>query len=277
MTTAEQDTDQVAARPASGVTIVPEQLTNLRDACGLSRAKLAEKTGEILFDYGRFAEVLTGRVKPDAQTARAMWVALDCQPGDLFRGLPPDLPRSGAPLWFRSHDNWSLDTDAVARLMHERSVITDDGELRSWNYADLATATARHWFSRDAVNKNEAGNRRVKPETLQAYCQILGCEPRDMMAGARPVPDGATQAHRETLDQNRALREWADAQDPPVSYRTPGNRISYAGARKKYEAWLAEQAERAAATGSWPPGWDRARQEAATQAWQRREGESLAS
>jgi transcriptional regulator with XRE-family HTH domain len=276
MTATEQDTDWTAPRPASGVTIVPELLTNLRDAAGLSRAKLAEKTGEILFPYDRFAEILTGRVKPDAQTARAMWMALDVRPGDLFRGLPPGLPRGGAPLWLRSHDDWSLDTEAVTRLTHERSVITDDGELRSWNYADLARATARHWFSRDAVNKNEAGKRRVKSETLAAYCQILGCEPADLMDGAEPVPDGATAEHQAELDRNRELREWADAQDPPVPYRRNG-RINYTVVRKRYEAWLATQAERAVATGSWPPGWDLEKQEMATQAWQRRENTAVAS
>jgi transcriptional regulator with XRE-family HTH domain len=240
----EQDTDRAVARPASGVAIVPEQLTNLRDLRGLSRAKLAEKTGELLFDYDRFADILTGRVRPDAQPARAMWMALDVRPGDLFRGLPPDLPRSGAPLWLRSHKDWFLDTEAVTRLTHERSIITDDGELRSWNYADLAKATARHWFSRDAVNKNEAGERRLKNETLAAYCEILECDPADLMEGSElEFPEGwqgATSVHRETLDRNKALRDWADAQDPPVIYRKNG-RISYTGLRKAYDAWLAGQ------------------------------------
>jgi DNA-binding Xre family transcriptional regulator len=145
-------------------------------------------------------------------------------------------------LWLRSHGDWSLDTGAVDRLRDQRSVITDDGELRHWNYADLAAATARHWFSRDAVNKNEAGKRRLKSETLQAYCQILGCQPADLMAGAQPVPDGPTRAHRDTLDRNARMRAWADAQDPPVPYRNPGNgRISYTKLRKVYGAYLASQ------------------------------------
>jgi transcriptional regulator with XRE-family HTH domain len=241
MTATTQDRDPVAARPASGVTIVPGQLERLRDAHGLSRAKLAEETGKILFDYDRFAEILSGRIQPDAQTARAMWMALDCQPGDLFRGLPPDLPRGGAPLWLRSNDGWSLDTGAVTDLMHQRSVITENGDLRQWNYGDLAATTARNWFSRDAVNKNEAGKRRVRADTLAAYCQILECTPAQLMAGSEELPDGATAEHREALDINAEMRAWADSQDPPVPYRRPNGRINYTGLRKAYSAHLASQ------------------------------------
>ena len=103
-----------ARRPASGIAIDPEQLTRMRDLVPLSREDLAERAGLLLFDYARFARVLDGTLKPDAATARVLWLALDCAPGEIIRGLPPELPRNAVPRWLRANwDAWSLDLAAV--------------------------------------------------------------------------------------------------------------------------------------------------------------------
>lgn len=215
--TAEQDTDEAAAQPASGIPIIPEQLTNMRDRRALSREDLAEKVGELLFDRDAFMSVLSGDAPADARTARALWLTLGCRPQDLVTGLP-GMARADVPLWLRRNDGWTLDTGAVKA---QRTV-------RGWTESQLADAVARHWFSRDAVNKIERGERRPKARTLRAICMILRCRPEQLMAGSRPLPDGATTVHRDLLGYNKAMRAWADSQDPPIPYRDPvSKRIRY--------------------------------------------------
>lgn len=225
------------SRPASGITIDPEQLARMRDLRALSREDLAERTGEVLFDYARFPRILRGEVPANAQMARALWLALDVTPGDVIRGIPPELPRSAIPRWLRRNTGWHLDTASVDAFR----------EQRGWPEETLASATSRHWFSRDSVAKIERGERRPKARTLRAFCQILKCEPPGLMPGSEPLPDGHTKEHRAQLDYNAGMREWADAQDPPVPYRAPGRkgkrgRIRYPQELKdRYAAWLAEQ------------------------------------
>lgn len=229
-----QDTDR--ARPASGIPIVPEQLTRMRDARALSRQGLAERAGELLFSRDRFAEVMSGRVQPDAQLARALWLALDCEPGALVRGLPPGLPRAEVPLWLRRNSGWTVDTEAVRRLRGQRSRMNGD-RARKWTDGDLAAAAARHWFSRDMVNKIETGDRRPSARTLAAFCKVLDCEPADLMDDAPELPDGATKAHRDLLGYNKGMREYADARG--IGYRVNG-RIKYPDdLREAYAEYLA--------------------------------------
>jgi transcriptional regulator with XRE-family HTH domain len=231
MTTA-QDTERAGVRPASGIVIVPEQLTRMRDRKALSREDLAEKTGELLFDREAFARVMSGEMPADARLARALWVTLGCRPEDIIRGLPPDLGLAAVPRWLRAHpDDWALDLDAVTQL----------AAVRGWTRDALAGAMARHWFSRDSVNKIERGERRPKARTLRAFCEVLRCRPEQLMPGGKELPDGKTRMHRELLDYNEGMRAFADAQDPPISYRNPdNNRIRYtAELREAYEDWLA--------------------------------------
>jgi transcriptional regulator with XRE-family HTH domain len=225
--TAVQDQDATAARPASGIAIVPEQLTRMRDLRSLSRAGLARRVGELLFDRDGFAEVVTGRVQPDAQMARALWLALDVSPHDVLRGLPPGLPVPDVPLWLRRNPGeWTLDTDAVTRLRKVRASMGDTGQIRMWTNADLADAASRHWFSRDMINKIETGARRPSPVTLAAICQVLRCEPADLKEGSDPLPDGETARHLAVMHRNNEMRKYADAKG--ISYRSPGTgRIRY--------------------------------------------------
>lgn len=235
--TAEQDTDRTWAT-ASGIAIVPEQLTNMRDRRALSREDLAERTGELLFDREAFAAVLAGKAPADARMARALWLTLGCHPRDLVTGMP-EMARADASMWLRRNSGWTLDTEAVKA---QRTV-------RGWTEKQLADAVARHWFSRDSVNKIERGERRPKARTLRAFCQVLGCRPEQLMAGSKPLPDGATSMHRELLDYNRGMRAWADAQDPPIPYRDPvSKRIRYTKLRPLYEAYLASQQDEALAS-----------------------------
>jgi transcriptional regulator with XRE-family HTH domain len=235
---------RAARRPASGIVIDPLQLERMRDLVPLSREDLAEKTGELLFEWEpgglkQFSAIMSGRLPADPRTARLLWLALDCAPGDILDGLdlPPGLPLSGLPRWLRQHDGWSLNLAAVGRLNGERG----------WTQDDLAVAVSRHWFSRDSVNKIERGERRPKARTLRAFCAILGCKPADLMPGSDvQLPEGwqgSTSVRRELLDFQRGMREFADAQDPPISYRRAG-RIRYsADLRDAYAEYLAGQDE----------------------------------
>lgn len=229
----EQDTEPDAAHSAASIAIVPEQLTRYRDALHLSREDLGERVGEVLFDRDAFAAILAGVIPADARTARALWLTLGCRPQDLITGLP-EMARAETSLWLRRNSGWSLGTDAVKA---HRTV-------RGWTQDQLADAVARHWFSRDSVNKIERGERRPKARTLRAFCQVLGCRPEQLMAGSKPLPDGATSMHRELLDYNRGMRAWADAQDPPIPYRDPvSKRIRYTKLRPLYGAYLASLKE----------------------------------
>jgi transcriptional regulator with XRE-family HTH domain len=230
----DEDTDLAAARPASGIVIDPERLERMRDLVPLSRDGLARRTGEILFDRERFSWVLRGAAMADARTVRALWLTLGCLPDAVIRGLPPGLREADVPKWLRRNPGtWSLDLAEIARRRDQRD----------WTEDDLALAVSRHWFSRDSVNKIERGERRPKGETLDAFCQILSCKPADLMKEASDqLPEGATAEHRSTLGQNKAMRNWADAQVPPVPYRNPGNgRIRYTVLRRAYHQWLAMQ------------------------------------
>jgi len=223
-----------ARRPASGIAIDPEQLTRMRDMVPLSREDLAEQAGMLLFDYARFARVLDGSLQPDAATARVLWLALGRAPGEIIRRLPPGLPRNKVPRWLRANwDAWSLDLTAVDQW---RTAL-------GWSRDDLAHAAAQYGFSRDSVNKIERGERRPKARTLRAFCQILGCKPVDLMPGSRELPEGETAARAALIEFNKGMREWADAQDPPLSYRTPGGRINYdsTGVREAYGEYLTGQ------------------------------------
>jgi DNA-binding Xre family transcriptional regulator len=232
MISTDAETEDTAAHPASGIEIDPVQLERMRDMVPLSRDGLARRTGEILFDRERFGWVLSGAAPVDARTARALWLTLDCAPRDIIRGLPRGLRLAQVPKWLRRNAGWSLDTGAVK----QRSA------ARDWSDADLALGVSRHWFSRDAVNKIERGERRPKGETLAAFCQILGCKPKDLVKGSEPLPDGATSDHRTALERNAEMREWADAQDPPVPYRNPDTgRIRYTVLSRAYQRWLASQ------------------------------------
>jgi transcriptional regulator with XRE-family HTH domain len=234
VTAQDDDTDLAAARPASGIVIDPERLERMRDLVPLSRDGLARRTGELLFDRERFSWVLRGAADADARTARALWLTLGCRPDAIVTGLPPGLRENEVPKWLRRNPGaWSLDLAEITRRRDQRD----------WTEEDLALAVSRHWFSRDSVNKIERGERRPKGETLDAFCQILGCTPADLMKeSSDPLPEGATAEHRSTLDQNKAMREWADAQDPPVPYRNPGNgRIRYTVLRRAYHQHLASQ------------------------------------
>lgn len=232
-------------RPASGITIDPDQLIRLRDLRALSREDLAEHTGEILFDYDYFTGVLSGSLAADARMARVLWTALGCEPGELITGLPPGLPRNMTARWLRQNSSgWSLDTGAVRRLMQQRG---QSGK-------SLAAVAARHWFSRDSVNKIERGERRPKARTLRAFCQILGCTPGDLMPGGRRLPEGRTRARRELQDYNAGMRAFADKHG--ISYRHPETgRIRYS--RELREAWASylagqeagKQASRTAGAG----------------------------
>ena len=145
------------------------------------------------------------------------------------------MARADVPLWLRRNDGWTLDTGAVKA---QRTV-------RGWTESQLADAVARHWFSRDAVNKIERGERRPKARTLRAFCTVLRCRPEQLMAGSRPLPDGATTVHRDLLGYNKAMRAWADERG--ISYRHPETgRISYAKVRPLYEAHLASQSAKLA-------------------------------
>ncbi len=222
-------TQDTSAQPATGIPIVPAQLTRMRDRRMLSREDLAERTGEVLFDRAAFTRVLSGDAPATPQMARALWTALGCRPQSLVSGLP-EMARADAPLWLRRNPGWSLDTDAVKA---QRVV-------RGWPEQELADAVARLWFSRDMINKIERGERRPRARTLRAFCQVLRCRPEQLMAGSKPLPDGATSMHRELLDYNKAMRAWADERG--ISYRHPGTgRISYAKVRPLYEAHLASQ------------------------------------
>lgn len=251
-------TVQDRARPASGIAIVPEQLERMRDRRALSRQKLAERAGEILFDRDWFAEVLSGRVQPDAQLARTLWMALDAEPADLIRGLPARLPRAEVPLWLRRNPGeWTLDLKAVRRLRQVRARLDEGtGELRTWTPADLADAAARHWYSRDMVNKIETGERRPSSDALDAFCQVLDCEPADLMDDAPELPPGNTQAHRELLGYNWEMREYADARG--IRYRNGAGRIKYPDAlREAFARYLAGRLSRGLEVppGTGPDGW----------------------
>jgi transcriptional regulator with XRE-family HTH domain len=233
--TAVQDAEAVA-RPASGIALAPGRLTLLREQRGMSGARLAERAGGLLFDRDRFAEVMSGRVQPDAQMARAIWMALDSEPRDLIRGLPKRLPAPDAPLWLRRNPGrWTLDLDAVNQLRGERSRLDEGtGEIRAWTPADLAAAAARHWMSRDMVNKIERGARRPSPETLAAVSQVLGCEPKDLTGGSGQPHDGEDRGVPvPAVSEYDAMRAYADAHG--ISYRNPRGRIQYRKLREAYE------------------------------------------
>lgn len=214
-------------RRASGISIDPEQLTRMRDLYPMSREALAERTGELLFDRDWFAGVLAGRVPPDARLARALWLALDCEPGELIPGLPDEMTASEVPRWLRGNPGWSLSPGAIRKR----------AARRDWTEDDLAAAVSRHWFSRDSVNKIERGERRPKAATLEAFCKVLGCRPADLMPGSRELPEGPTRIRRELLDWNEGMRTYADSRG--ISYRTDSGRIRYPpGLREEYERWL---------------------------------------
>ncbi len=176
-------------------------------------------------------------MQPNAQMARALWLALDVSPRALFRGIPPDMSRASIPRWLRRNAGWHLSLDELNAIRAERG----------WTDAGLAAAVSRHWFSRDSVAKIERGERRPKARTLRAFCTILDCTPSQLMPGSEPLPDGHTKAHRKLMDYNDGMRAFADAQNPPVPYRAPGRdgkagRIRYSrDLRERYAAWLAGQ------------------------------------
>lgn len=234
-----------APRRASGIAIDPGQLTRMRDAVPLSRAELAARTGQLLFDYGLFYRVLAGTVRPEVRMVRVLWLALDCSPQDIVPLIPPGLSPAEAGKWLKANDGWSLDLGAVARLREEHPVVDADGVVTGcWQLEDLAAAAGRNWFSRDEVNKIEqAGDsgtgRRPKGDTLRAFCQILSCKPADLMPGSDPLPDGQTAARRAQLDFNAGMRAYADERG--ISYRR-GDRIVYSpGLREEYAEYLAGQ------------------------------------
>jgi len=234
---------QATARPRSGITIDPAQLTRMRDLVPLSREGLAIRTGQILFDYGRLTAVLDGREAADARLARALWLALGCDPAGIIGGLPAGLPRNEAALWLRRNAWWRLDLAAVRQRQADRG-LDDDA---------LARAAARYWFSRDEVNKIERGERRPKAETLAAFCQILGCKPADLMPGSAPLPDGQTLDRKERNDWYAGLRAFAEERGDDYRYppKEPGKlgRPKYVpGLREAYAEWLASRDQSATAS-----------------------------
>lgn len=230
--TATQGQGTVTRRPASGISISAEQLTRMRDLRALSREELAERAGEVLFDYDHFAHVMAGQGSAGAQLARALWLALDTDPETIMRGLPAGLPRAAIPRWLRRNGGWYLDTRAVQELQFEYG----------WTDQVLARNTARHWFSRDSVAKIERGERRPKPKTLRAFAKVLRCKPADLQSEDADLPDGRTKARKDLMDYNTDMRDWADAQDPPVPYRNLSGRISYSkDLRDRYAAYRSAQ------------------------------------
>jgi transcriptional regulator with XRE-family HTH domain len=225
-----RDARRVSARPASGITIDPEQLTRMRDLVPLSRDELAERTGELLFDREAFDAILAGRLPADARMARTLWLALDCAPRDLIPDLPPGLAPSDVARWLRGHYSWTLDRAAVTRLRVQRG----------WTADGLAKVVSRYWFSRDSVNKIERGERRPKAPTLRAFCQVLGCTPADLMPGSRELPEGETAARAAMLEFNEGMRAFADERG--ISYRNSAGRIGYGPElREAYGEYLAGQ------------------------------------
>ena len=102
----------------------------------------------------------------------------------------------------------------MRRLRGQRSVIdTGTGEIRPWTDADLAAAAARHWFSRDMVykieNRTPARGRRPSARTLRAICDVLECDPADLMPDGAELPEGDTEARALLLDYYAALRAFA--------------------------------------------------------------------
>ena len=228
-----------AAGRATGVPIEPEQLTRMRDLRALSREDLAERTGRLLFDPRQFGRILAGQAECDPQTARALWLALRCEPADIITGLPPGLARSQVPRWLRRDKNWSLDLAELAGFI----------AVRGLSQEELGAEASRFMFSRDAIAKLEGGLRKPKGRTLRAFCQILGCTPADLMPGSRRLPDGPTRDLREHRAWFRDMHAWADAQDPPVRYRNAAGRITDPpGLREDYARFLAGQADEALAS-----------------------------
>jgi len=243
VTAAMQDRPTAAARPGSGVLIDPLQLTRMRDMRALTRARLAERAGELLFDRDQFAEILAGDrcQEADAKLARALWLALGCEPADIIRGLPDGLPRPQTSLWLhRNPGRWRLDLDAVTRRRAGRHAMGADG-VRTWTDADLADAVARHWLSRDAVHKYETpgpAGRRPSADVLSAICEVLDCAPAELYPGSPPLPDGRTAGHAEMMAFNRGMYAWAKEQG--IEYRNAAGRIrNDSGLREAYAGYLA--------------------------------------
>ena len=95
---------------------------------------------------------------------------------------------------------------------------------------------------RSSIAKIERGERRPRPRTLRAFCQILECVAADLMPGTRPLPDGRTRDRKALEDYNADMRAFADAQDPPVSYRNDSRRIRYPkDLRDRYARHLASR------------------------------------
>ena len=51
-------------------------------------------------------------------------------------------------------------------------------EEHAWSRWQLATKAG---VTRDSIAKYENGHRRPKPGTLQALCEVLDCEPMDLL------------------------------------------------------------------------------------------------
>ena len=220
--TATQDREDTVRRPASGVTIDPEQLSRLRALKPISVARLAQRTGQALYR--------SGWTPPPAQAARALWLTLGVGPADIIQGLPDGMPAARVPLWLR-HNPWTLDDAAVTRLR----------EARGWNEKQLTEAASRYWYSRDQIAKIERGERRPSHDALAVICRILGCRVADLIPGSTELPDTG-ETRKDRVDRNRKMREWADAQDPPVPYRNASGRIKYSKDLKdRYKAHLASQ------------------------------------
>lgn len=212
MTSAAADTRPVTRRYASGIPIDPGYLEHLRNKRKLSRARLAELVGMQLFDRERFGRVLDGTASPDATTLRVLNRVLGC---------PPQA-------WLAGTEN-SLDRDAL------------DAQLgnRGWTRDDLADRVARGWRSRDNVAKWENGERKPKADAMGALCEVLGCEPGELMTG-EPSPRTAVQeaAARSARDEYYAgLREFAEYRDIPWTDEN-GEPCFSADLRRDYDRFL---------------------------------------
>jgi transcriptional regulator with XRE-family HTH domain len=215
-------------RPAAGVDIEPGRLGELRILRGpMTRQELARRIGSLTFDRSLVRAAEAGRHDPDAHLVRRLAAALGISPAALRAG--GDGPFVPAAL-------------AAAR---QRQLIADPvtGDLRAMTPEDLADAVAGTWFTRDAVAKIENGYRRPKPDTLAAICLVLECTPAELRPGAQgPFRQSSAQARRRAAEYNAGMREWADTQNPPVSYRDAAGHVRYTvDLREQYARFLAGQ------------------------------------
>jgi transcriptional regulator with XRE-family HTH domain len=112
---------------------------------------------------------------------------------------------------------------------------------------DDPTTGGKLTITRDAIAKNENGERAPKPITLRALCEALTTEdevvtPRDMLPNGTPMSphaDAAAKAARR--DHNAAMREFAEERG--IEYRHPvTGRIYYSKElRERYAEWAGSQ------------------------------------